>query len=316
MKIPRLLFGGFFLVKIFISLLLFLTLSRDGSRLFFIQLSGRMCYLSLPFILPPFPGNDLPMTTRTITLSDGRSITYHYRRSARARHVGLRLSRSAGLLLTVPRNVTLAQVDAVVLAKSAWISKHLDRFATLPPVVPIPAVPAPLPLAIELPALGESWTVAYEPSGIAGVSVRALAPGELQLRGAVTDAELCRGALRLWLAQRAEVTLLPQLRELAIAAGFSYERGQIRGQRSRWGSCSGRGTLSLNWHLLFLTPQQVRYVLLHELCHTIELNHSPRFWQLLLRHQPDSETLRKSMRRAWQELPAWLQESQQPRKVD
>jgi predicted metal-dependent hydrolase len=174
----------------------------------------------------------------------------------------------------------------------------------------------PLPLAIELPALGESWTVAYEPSGISSVSLRVLAPGQLLLRGAVADDELCRRVLRLWLAQRAEVTLLPQLQELATTAGFRYGRGQIRGQRTRWGSCSGRGTISLNWHLLFLTPEEVRYVLLHELCHTVELNHSPRFWRLLSQHQPDSEALRQGMRRAWQELPAWLHEAQQPRKVD
>lgn len=256
------------------------------------------------------------MTKRTITLSDGRSLTCHYRRSARAKHVGLRLSRQAGLLVTVPRGVTLERVDAVVRAKSAWISKHLDRFAALPAEIPLAVVPVPLPQVIVLPALSETWTVAYEGSTISGVRLREVAPGELQLRGAVADDELCRRVLRLWLAQRAEVTLLPQLQELASSAGFRYERGQIRGQRSRWGSCSGRGALSLNWHLLFLTPEQVRYVLLHELCHTVELNHSPRFWRLLQQHQPDSELLRQSMRRAWQELPAWLQEAQQPRKVD
>lgn len=256
------------------------------------------------------------MTTRTITLSDGRSVSYHYRRSLRAKHVGLRLSRQAGLLVTVPRRVSLERVDAVVHAKSAWIIKHLNRFAAMPPVVPIPFAPVALPLAIELPALGETWTVVYEESEIAGVRLRALAPEQMHLRGAVADAELCRRALRLWLAQRAEVTLLPQLRELAIAAGFHYGRGQIRGQRTRWGSCSGRGTISLNWHLLFLTPEQVRYVLLHELCHTVELNHSDRFWRLLEQHQLDSDSLRKSMRRAWQELPMWLHEAQQPLKVD
>jgi predicted metal-dependent hydrolase len=256
------------------------------------------------------------MTTRTLTLSDGRSITYHYHRSQRAKHVGLRLSRQAGLQVTVPRGVTLARVDAVVVAKSAWIIKHLTRFATMPPALPVLSAPAPLPLAIELPALGEIWTVAYAQSEISGVRAHILAPGELQLRGAVADEELCRRVLRLWLAQRAEMTLLPQLQELAIAAGFRYMRGQIRGQRTRWGSCSGRGTISLNWHLLFLTPEQVRYVLLHELCHTVELNHSPRFWRLLQQHQPDSEVLRQVMRRAWQDLPAWLHEAQQPRKVD
>ena len=256
------------------------------------------------------------MTTRTLTLSDGRSITYHYHRSERAKHVGLRLSRQAGLQVTVPRGVTLAQVDAVVVAKSAWIIKHLTSFAAMPTALPVPSALAPLPLAIELPALGETWRVEYAQSELSGVRAGTLAPGELQLRGAVADEELCRRALRLWLGQRAEMTLLPQLQELAIATGLRYGRGQIRGQRTRWGSCSGRGTISLNWHLLFLTPEQVRYVLLHELCHTVELNHSPRFWRLLQQHQPDSEALRKTMRRAWQELPAWLHEAQQPRKVD
>jgi predicted metal-dependent hydrolase len=256
------------------------------------------------------------MTTRTSTLSDGRSITYHFHRSQRAKHVGLRLSRQAGLQVTVPRGVTLARVDAVVVAKSAWIIKHLTSFAAMPPALPVPSALAPLPLAIELPALGETWRVEYAQSELSGVRAGTLGPGELQLRGAVADEELCRRALRLWLGQRAEMTLLPQLQELAIDTGLRYGRGQIRGQRTRWGSCSGRGTISLNWHLLFLTPEQVRYVLLHELCHTVELNHSPRFWRLLQQHQPDSEALRKTMRRAWQELPTWLHEAQQPRKVD
>lgn len=256
------------------------------------------------------------MTTRTITLNADHSVTYHYRRSPRAKHVGLRLSRLTGLLVTVPRGVTLARVDAVVRAKSAWIMKHLTRFAAEPSAVAPPSVAAPLPLLIDLPAFGETWTVAYEQSRLSGVRILVSAPGQLLLRGAVADDELCRRALRLWLAQRAQVTLLPLLHELALSAGFRYLRAQIRGQHTRWGSCSGRGTISLNWHLLFLTPEQVRYVLLHELCHTVELNHSPRFWQLLEQHQPESETLRKSMRRAWQDLPVWLHEAQQPRKVD
>ena len=256
------------------------------------------------------------MTTRTLTLNDGRSITYHFHRSQRAKHVGLRLSRQSGLQVAVPRGVTLARVDAVVVAKSAWIIKHLTSFAAMPPALPVPSAPAPLPLAIELPALRETWTVEYAQSGKSGVRADTLAPGELQLRGAVADEELCRRVLRLWLTQRAEMTLLQQLQELSTITGFHYGRGQIRGQRTRWGSCSGRGTISLNWHLLFLTPEQVHYVLLHELCHTVELNHSPRFWRLLQQYQPDSGALRKIMRRAWQELPAWLHEAQQPRKVD
>jgi predicted metal-dependent hydrolase len=81
--------------------------------------------------------------------------------------------------------------------------------------------------------------------------------------------------------RRAAATLPSQLRELAAVHGIAVHRISIRNQRSRWGSCSRRGSISLNWRLV-LVPDFVReYVMLHELMHRLELNHSARFWRLV-----------------------------------
>lgn len=81
--------------------------------------------------------------------------------------------------------------------------------------------------------------------------------------------------------RQARVELPPRLLQLAAVHGIDVRRVSIRDQRSRWGSCSRRGSITLNWRLM-LVPDFVReYVMLHELMHCRELNHSPRFWRLV-----------------------------------
>jgi predicted metal-dependent hydrolase len=76
------------------------------------------------------------------------------------------------------------------------------------------------------------------------------------------------------------------LEEEARALGVSYERVEIRDQRTRWGSCSSRGTLSFNWRLALAPLEVLDYVVVHELCHLREPNHSPRFWRLVASRRP------------------------------
>jgi len=79
--------------------------------------------------------------------------------------------------------------------------------------------------------------------------------------------------------------------------GVAYRRIRIGGQRTLWGSCSTRGTLSFNWRLVLAPPQVVDYVVVHELCHLLVPNHSQSFWSLVERHRP-----------GWREQRAWLRE--------
>ena len=83
------------------------------------------------------------------------------------------------------------------------------------------------------------------------------------------------------LTLRARQQLLPRLAELAHTHGFRYVRASVRKSRTRWGSCSTRGTISLSVFLVLLPPHLQDYVMLHELCHTREMNHGPRFHSLL-----------------------------------
>jgi predicted metal-dependent hydrolase len=116
-------------------------------------------------------------------------------------------------------------------------------------------------------------------------------------------------ALRRALIAKAHAVLAPMLAETARELGFSYERIMIRRQRTRWGSCSARGTISLNCCLLFQRPPVVRYLLIHELSHTRHLNHSKRFWQCVARHCPDYRALDRELRDGWKRVPGWLFDS-------
>ncbi len=93
--------------------------------------------------------------------------------------------------------------------------------------------------------------------------------------------------------------------EEAPALGVAYGRIEIRDQRTRWGSCSPRGTLSLNWRLALAQFEVLDYVVVHELCHLREPNHSPRFWRLLAARRPDFRRAERWLREHGAELLAF-----------
>lgn len=91
--------------------------------------------------------------------------------------------------------------------------------------------------------------------------------------------------------------VLKRLVALNQAYGFQYRYVSIRSQKTRWGSCSTRGTLSFNYRLIYLPPPLVDYVIAHELCHLQQMNHSVAFWTLVSRAAPDWKQLRCELRR-------------------
>ena len=110
-----------------------------------------------------------------------------------------------------------------------------------------------------------------------------------------------------------QISLLDGIDELGVLltrvahdCDLHFERIQARRQRTRWGSCSVSGTISLNACALFLDPRVVRYLLVHELCHTKHMNHSKRFWALVQSHEPDYKHLDRALVRGWQSVPGWV----------
>ena len=113
------------------------------------------------------------------------------------------------------------------------------------------------------------------------VVVRETSPTTLVMRGATNDVDACQTALKEWLTDKAEERLIPWLKRISDEIGLSYSSVSIRQQQSRWGGCSSRRLISLNAQLLFLPPELVIYVLVHERCHAKHLSHLPRFWRSL-----------------------------------
>ena len=231
---------------------------------------------------------------------------YRVRISPRSRRLRLNLSARDGLTVVIPRGYDARRIPAIVEARKGWVEKHLQRFSEEARFV-AESPPDILPETIDLPALEEIWHIAYRPTGARhAVEVETYGLGELVVSGAVHDHTACRSVLKRWLRRRAAEMLAPLLARLAKENGFRYNRMTIRSQKTRWGSCSARKTICLNCHLLLLPADIVRYILLHELCHTVFMNHSDKFWSLLERSVPDCQMIRRRMRGGWKDLPAWL----------
>jgi predicted metal-dependent hydrolase len=116
-----------------------------------------------------------------------------------------------------------------------------------------------------------------------------------------------RQALTRWLDREARAALLPMLDDVAAEAGIAFAGARVRRQRSRWGSCSARATISLSRNLVFLPEHLVRALMLHELAHIRVMDHSPRFWSALLALDPDAYAHRAQMRDAGRGVPAWAE---------
>lgn len=227
---------------------------------------------------------------------------YTVRESDRARRVRLTVTARDGLVVVVPRRFPHSRVPTIVAARHEWVLTALERVRERREA--LEAGRDTLPERIELPGLGESWAVAYRPSARPGVRSQT-SRGVLTLSGATDDLQAVRAALLRFCRRRAAEVLPRLLADLAREQRLHHGRVTVRRQRSRWGSCSAGGSISLNASLGFLPPRLVRYVLLHELVHTRRLDHSPAFHALLAEREPEARALARELREAWRHVPAW-----------
>jgi hypothetical protein len=104
-------------------------------------------------------------------------------------------------------------------------------------------------------------------------------------------------AIERWYRRAAHAEIAPRLDRACAEADVSYSRLTIRGQRTRWASCSRSGAMSFNWRLLLAPEPVLDYVVWHEVCHLEIMDHSPRFWALLRAHCPDYREQLRWLRR-------------------
>ena len=217
------------------------------------------------------------------------AIPYRIRRSDRARRARI-LVDGDGIEVVVPQRFPLREVEPFVEEKRAWIERTLERMRETEAELP----PARLADGGEVPYLGERLG-----AGGARSSASACAstwPGAAtSCRLALPPGTTVRDALERWYRRRARAEVGPRLDAACARWGSSYTRLQIRGQRTRWASCSSSGAMSFNWRLLLAPPRVLDYVVEHEVVHLNVLDHSQRFWILLSERVPD-----------WREHERWL----------
>lgn len=203
--------------------------------------------------------------------------------------------------VVVPRRTRAADVQTFVQDNAAWIENAREAFAA-----DYPSDAFALPETIRLPSIGRKLSVRYRPRPGATTVRYSLGENVLVLSGKTDDEQLCVRALRRCLSAIAKEEFAPRLRSLALLISTSYKRMQIRAQRTCWGSRSSSGTVSLNVCLLFLEPTIVRYLLIHELCHGRQMDHSQKFWKLVEKYEPDYRRLDRKLTESWRRVPPWM----------
>ena len=191
----------------------------------------------------------------------------------RARRYLLRLRPDGTARVTIPRNGSIRAARDFASRNVVWLEQQFQRLAARP------KVPETWNLGTEILFRGELFRIESD----AGASIR-FSTERLNVSDAQAD---LRRAIQKHLRDLASEELPPRVMELAALHGVNVSHVTVRNQRSRWGSCSWRGTISLNWRLI-QSPGFVRdYIILHELAHRRQMNHSNKFWQEVERLFPD-----------------------------
>jgi predicted metal-dependent hydrolase len=205
-------------------------------------------------------------------------------RVRRARKYILRVRPDGTLRVTIPRGGSRRDAEAFVERHRRWVGEERARTAARHAPVEwragdtVPLRGVPTPIAIE--RQGRSVMAAF-----GGVRVR-VAADAINLRPAVETA----------LRHLAVRELIPRLKALATGHGLSVERASVRNQRSRWGSCSARGVIAINFRLVQMPPWVCDYVLVHELMHLRQQNHSARYWRLVEQAFPEFRAAERWLR--------------------
>jgi predicted metal-dependent hydrolase len=237
------------------------------------------------FKLNPGPNEQHSCSTTPLHVGQ-REVLVALVRNPRARRYVLRLRRDGVARVTIPRGGSIAEAKAFAERNAAWIERQWHQLAAQP------SQSAPWCIGSQVLLRGE--LVHIEAGVDHGPATVRIGTECLRVSDAASD---LRASVEKHFRQLAERELPPRVFELASLHQLTVHRVSVRNQKSRWGSCSRRGTISLNWRLV-QTPAFVRdYIILHELMHLRQMNHSARFWREVEYVCPDYATAELWLRR-------------------
>jgi predicted metal-dependent hydrolase len=208
------------------------------------------------------------------------SMPYQIRRSDRARRIRVSVDGNGEVIVVLPRRSPERHAAEAVKQLTPWIERR--RRVVRQAAAEVGRAPGTLPY------LGETLTLVPEPG-----RTRVQRRGDRLL---VPDVD-ATAAIERWYRAQARREVAPRLDAACRRAGKTYSGLTIRGQKTRWASCSAKGAMSFNWRLLLAPPEILDYVVEHEVAHLTYMDHSPRFWKLLASRVPEWRTHSQWLRR-------------------
>jgi predicted metal-dependent hydrolase len=223
---------------------------------------------------------------------NGQTITYTVKRSLRARRIRLEVRPQTGLTVIVPYSYKIKQLPGLLKSKERWISNNLAKYRHLP----TPSVKKEFKSGDTVPYLGRDLELVKREnhSGAGGVTLEG---DTLAVSSELFKNGILELALEQWYRTEAAKVISQRTDILSSMIGISYKRISIRGQKTRWGSCSRKRNLNFNWKLVMAPEPVIDYVIIHELTHLKEMNHSKRFWELVAQYCLE-----------WREHKKWLKQ--------
>jgi predicted metal-dependent hydrolase len=224
---------------------------------------------------------------RNIHLS-GKEISYTLKRSGYRRSIGLRID-DRGLTVSAPLRASEKWLHSVLLDKADWVVKQLDGWQSkkAPPIVWAEGA--------SIPFRGEEFILTRTPK-VRGAKP-ALLRDVLQVPvGLEADAEQIAKAVTLWYREEALQVFRECVGHFAPLLRVAPREIKLTAARTQWGNCTTQGVVRLHWQLVKMPLHLIDYVVVHELAHLVEMNHSPAFWQVVESVCPDYKQCRTELR--------------------
>lgn len=220
---------------------------------------------------------------------DGRHVTYQLKRSLRARWARLEIQLHRGIRVILPLHAPESDAEKLIRSKSTWLLRNLKRFDRLRGIVPDRSFVS----GERLPFLDDTLTLEVI-RGLPRVERHDLM---LSVSLPRQDRRRVRVALEDWYVAQGEIELARRVEEITKRFGIKIRAVRITRARTRWGSCSSTGLISLNWRLMLAPSTIVDYLIAHELSHVGHRNHSPRFWARVAELHPAYKEAEKWLRK-------------------
>ena len=224
---------------------------------------------------------------------------YSIKHHVRARHIKIKVNGLGKIQVVAPPNVHSNDIHCFVKKNTTWIIKTIERLKD--DRINHPDLGFQPPENIFLQSIDKVFSIICLPV----LSKPRIIEKDLTLFVYSSSEDESVKLLRNWIKKKAKQCLIPWLKDVSLQHQIHFNKVAIRGQKTRWGSCSSQKNINLNRNLIFLKPELVIYLMVHELSHIIQPNHSSKFWSQVAICLPGYKKYDRELSQSHKSVPLW-----------